>query len=445
MPFVMQINEWSASILQRPRQAAIVLAGIGFAVRLGLAIYFGLNEAPVPGSDQHEHDIYSWNLAQGRGFRGPSADVADPDHLTAWRVPGSSFVWAGLYNVFGHRYDVIRIANCFAGALAVWLTYEIGRQCFNPFVGLVAAAIYAVFPTALIFAIDLLSEPLGTLWFLASIWMCLLWAERPTWPRAVVAGLLLGFTILTRPSTGLMLPMVTVWALWQMLGQWRTMAQACVIPLMTVLVFVPWIIRNYIVFDAFVPIATSGGAGLLQGNNDVVVTDPRYFGYSYWDTSIPEYREALQTAGNEVERDRRARSLAIQWLRDNPDKWWFLIRAKFWRSLTPFLQSHSPQLYKIGMLLGWGPILVLFALAFFPTLWRFLRNGEPGWIIHVGILHYIFGSIIFFGFARYRQPVEPLCIILAVTVIDFAVGLFCKTRESCTIDSSDRARMRFAS
>jgi 4-amino-4-deoxy-L-arabinose transferase-like glycosyltransferase len=427
-------------IFQRPGRAALILATIGFIIRLALAVHFGLNDPPVPGSDQDEHDIYSWNLAQGRGFRGPSADVADPDHLTAWRVPGSSVVWASLYVIFGHRYDVIRIANCLFGAIAVWLVYKIGRQCYGDWVGLFAAALYAAFPTALIYTIDLLSEPLGTLWFLAFIWMSLVYAEKPTWPRSIATGVLLGVTILTRPNTALMLPLVAIWAIGHFWGRWRTLAQACTIPLVTILVFVPWTIRNYLVFHAFIPIATSGGAGLLQGNNDVVVSDPRYFGYSVWDTSIPEYRDILMSAGTEVERDRRARKLAIQWLRDNPDKWWFLIRAKFWRSLTPFLQPHSPPLHRIGMLLGWGPVLLLFALAFFPTLITCLRNGQPGWLLHLGILHYVLASLIFFGYARYRQPVEPLCIILAAVAVQFGAGklqrLWLGHRSSTTVQEA---------
>jgi 4-amino-4-deoxy-L-arabinose transferase-like glycosyltransferase len=398
---------------------ALVLAILGFALRLGLAGYFGLNHPPTPGSDEQEYDIYSWNLAQGRGFRGPSADVADPDHLTAWRVPGTSLVWAPLYLAFGHRYDVIRVFNCIVGAISVWLVYEIGRQCYSAFVGLLAAVAYAGFPTALIFTVGMLSEPLGTLWFLSFIFLSLLFAERPRWSSCIGAGLSLGMAILTRPNCSLMVPLVTCWVIWQFRGNYRTLIQACSIPVLAVCVLAPWAFRNYFLFHEFIPIATSSGSGLLQGNNNVVVSEPKYFGYSVWDTSIPEYRDILKSAGTEVERDRRARRLAIQWLRNNPDKWWFMIRHKFWRSWTPFLQPHTPALYRIAMLVAWGPTLVLFGLAYFPTLVLCLRRQQPGWLLHLAILQYVLTSIIFFAFLRYRQQIEPLCIILAATAVEY--------------------------
>ena len=97
-------------------------------LRLGLAVKTGLN-APPPklGSDEDEYDTCAWNLAQGKGYRGPSPGFGR-DNLTAYRVPGTSLVWAGLYRIFGHRYDVIRLLHCLVGALTVLIIYDIGRR-----------------------------------------------------------------------------------------------------------------------------------------------------------------------------------------------------------------------------------------------------------------------------------------------------------------------------
>ena len=406
---------------ERPRQIAIGLALFGFVVRLGLAIMLGLSAPPRPGSDQNEYDTYAWNLAQGRGYRGMSADVADQDHLTAYRPPGPSLVWAGLYKIFGHRYDVIRIMHCLVGAVSVLLVYEIGRRCYSDRVGLLAAATTAVFPTALLYTVDLLSEALGIFWFLATILACLWFAERPSVARSVAAGGLLGVCILTRPNSIFMVPLLALWGAWQFRGQWRQMLQAATICLVAGAVLAPWAVRNYVVFHKFIPLSTMAGSGLLQGNNDLVVTDPRYFGYSVWDSSLPEYRETLKSAGDEVERDKRAKDLAIEWLKNNPDQWWFLVRHRFWRSLTPFLQPESPRLNRIGMLVAWGPVLVLFSLAYFPTLAGFLRRRQPGWLLHLGILHYLLTSVLFYALARYRISVEPLCFILAIRGVEAVV------------------------
>lgn len=400
------------------RRTAAFIAVMGLVARIGLAIALGINAPPKPGTDQEEYDTYAWNVAQGRGYRGMSADVVDQDHLTAFRVPGTSLVWAGFYVIFGHRYDVIRIAHAAFGAIAIWLVFEIGRKCYSERVGIYSAAAYAIYPPALIYTVDLLSEPLGTLLFLWFILASLRFADTATFRGACAAGIILGFSILTRPNSLFMLPLVAVWGGWQFRRNWQSVLKSTAIPCVAVLTLVPWIIRNYIVFHAFIPLTTFGGSGLLQGNNDFVVNTPSYFGYSVHDTTIPEYQEPLRSAGNEVERDRRARSLAIHWIQSHPEKWWFLVREKTLRAFTPFLQPTSPALYRWGMLLSWGPLLVLFGAAYIPTLVGFLRHGDPGWLLHLAILHYWIVSVIFFALSRYRHPIDGLCIILAVRVIE---------------------------
>lgn len=401
----------------RTRRLLLALVVLGFLLRLGVTIALGINEPPEPGSDPQEYDTYAWNVAQGRGYRGMSPDVTDQDHLTAYRPPGPSLVWAGLYVVFGHRYDVVRVSNCLVNSATILLVYLIGRRCFGGTVGLLAAAAYTVWPIALFYSAQLMSESLGTLWLLWYVLACLQFASRPSWVRAAGAGLLLGLALLTRANTVIMLPLTVLWAFWQFRGERRPLVMSLAIPIVGMAALVPWAVRNYRVFGEFIPFSTMGGSVLLQGNNRIVVTEPRYYGYSVWDAKIPEYRDALRDPNDEVKRDRVAGSLAIQWLRDNPDKWWFLARAKFLRSWTPFLQPHTPRLYRVGTLLSWGPVLVLFALAFVPTLAGLLRQRHPGWLIHLTILHFVLNALVFHGDSRYRHPVEPLCLILAAVAL----------------------------
>jgi len=406
---------------ERTRWILLAMLVLGFALRLGLGIALGLNAAPKPGTDDKEYDTYAWNLAQGRGYRGMSPDVADRDHLTAYRPPGPSLVWAGVYLAFGHRYDAVRVLHCLLGAGTTLLVYGIGRRCFGDTVGLLAAAINTVYPIALLYSTELGSEPLGIVWLLWYVLACLQFASRPSLSRGTAAGLLLGLSLLTRANTVLMLPLTVIWALWQFRGQGRLLAMSLAIPVLAMAMLVPWTIRNYRVFGEFIPFSTMGGSVLLQGNNRLVATVPEYWGYSVWDTAIPEYRDALKAPNDEVKRDRVARSLAIRWLRDNPEKWWYLVKAKFARSWTPFLQPQTARLYRLGMLVSWGPLLVLFALAFVPTLVIFLRERHPGWLIHLTILHFTLNTVIFFGNSRYRYPIEPLCMILAAQTLVFCV------------------------
>lgn len=394
--------------------AAVIVVGLG--ARLGLALVHGLSAAPERDSDADEYDTYAWNVAQGNGYRGMSPDVADRNHLTAYRPPGPSLLMAGIYCVVGHRYDAVRVVGCLLGSASIWLVFCIGGRLFGVGVGLISAAIYSLFPLAVLQSTEIGSEPIGVFLFLLFINVALAFADRPTGLRAALAGLIFGAALLTRANFIVMLPLIVVWAIWQF--RWSTnLLRAGLIPLLAIGCLVPWTVRNYRVFGELIPLSTMGGSVLLQGNNSVVVSEPEFYGYNVWDSTIPEYQKALQTAGNEVERDRRAKQFAIEWIKNHPDKWGFMLWHKLLRSWMPVLSEKQSAARRWLYLLSWGPILVLFVLALVPTLAVGLRHRHAVLLLHLAVLHYVANSLVFFALIRYRAPIDPLCIIFATTMI----------------------------
>jgi 4-amino-4-deoxy-L-arabinose transferase-like glycosyltransferase len=340
------------------------------------------------------------------------------EHLTAYRSPGISTLWAGLFQIFGRRYDVVRIFQCLLDTLTILLVFGIGRKCFSDRVAILAAAIYALWPTALLYSSDLGSEVPYTFLFCCSVLFSLQFAECKSWTWSIIAGVFFGLAMLTRGNAVLMVALLIPWSIWQFRKTPRLAVRGLAISFVALFMLVPWTIRNYRVFHAFVPFQTEGGDTWLGSYNRVVVSDPQYYGYWIYPTSgLPEYRAQIIAPNNEVVRDHVETKLAMQWIRSHPDKWWYLVKSKFIRSWTPFLQPKSPRLYRVGMLVSWGPILVLFALGFFPSAIFFLRSGNPGWIIHLGVLHCAFTALIFYGCSRFRFPIEGLCILLASATI----------------------------
>ena len=396
------------------RRVLGLMLGIGFCLRLAVAVHDGLNSSPRPGSDSAEYDTYAWNLAQGNGYRGNSPDVSEPDHLTAYRMPGTSLLWAGLYRLAGHRYDVVRIVGCVLGSLTILLVFGIGRRAFSDRVGWLAAAGYTIWPTSLLYSSQLESEGLFTALLLGYILCTLRFAAEPSARRAIAAGVVLGLAMLTRANAVFMVVLAAIWACWQFRHQRRTLLLALAIPTLAVVTLVPWTLRNYATLHAFLPFGTGGGDVLLGSNNRVVATDPVYYGYWVFPTSdLPEYHDQLTGPDNEVVRDRVEKRLAVSWLLEHPGRWPYLLLSKVRRSLTPVLEPRSPLAYRLGMLFSWGPVLLLFAAAFVPTLVRFLKAEHPGWIVHLGIVQFELTALVFWGSSRFRYPVEGLCLMLA--------------------------------
>jgi 4-amino-4-deoxy-L-arabinose transferase-like glycosyltransferase len=336
------------------------------------------------------------------------------EHPTAYRAPGTSVLWAGLYLSFGHRFSVVRVSQCVLDTLTILLVFGIGRKVFSNKVALVAATIYTVWPTALLYSSSLGSEPLYTFLFCCFILVSLQFAERPSWPLAIAAGVLLGLAMQTRGNAVLMLALMVPWSVWQFRRAPRQMVRGLAIALVALVMLVPWTIRNYEVFHSFIPFETGGGDVLLGSYNRIVASDPNEYGYWIYPTSeLPEYRNQITAPNNEVIRDHVETQLAMQWARNHPETWWYLGESRFRRSWSPFLQPQSPKLYRVAMLMSWGPVLVLFALGFFPSAIYFLRTNNPGWLLHLGVLHFVMTALIFWGASRFRYPVEGLCIILA--------------------------------
>jgi len=416
-------NPRSCNLPRLSLRILIVLLVVGLAARIAITNHAGWSTAPAPGSDSSEFDSYAWNLAQGHGYSGVSPDVKGPDgqsleHLTAYRSPATSVLWAGMFLSFGHSYTVVRISQCILDTFTILLIFAIGRCCFGDKVALLSAAIYAVWPTALLYTSQLGSEPLYTFLFCWFILASLQFADCASWPRAIAAGLLLGFAMLTRGNAVLMVAMMIPWSVWQFRKSPRIILRGLAISFVALLMLVPWTIRNYRVFHAFVPFQTEGGDTLLGSYNRIVAFNPDYYGYWVYPVSeLPEYRDQITAPNNEVIRDHVETRLALEWTRNHPEKWWYLVESKFRRSLTPFLQPHAPLLYRAAMLVSWGPVLVLFALGFFPIAIYFLRTNKPGWILHLGVFHFVFTALIFYGASRFRYPVEGLCIILACATL----------------------------
>ena len=290
---------------------------IGLAARIAVTVHAGI-------ATRSEHDSYAWNLAQGRGYSGVSPDVKSPagellDHPSAYRVPGTSVFWSGIYWLFGHRFSPIRTAQCVLDTLTILLLYRIARICFGGAVALLAAGVYAVWPTALLYSSVMGSEPLYAFLFCWFVLLSLQFAEDPTWRRTAEAGVLLGIALLTRGNAVMMVALMIPWGIVQFRKTPRLIVRALTIPLVALLMLVPWTIRNYRVFHAFIPFETGGGDVLLGSYNRVIVNDPFYYGYWVFPTAfLPEYAPLITAPNDEVKRDHVEIRLATRWILDHP-------------------------------------------------------------------------------------------------------------------------------
>jgi 4-amino-4-deoxy-L-arabinose transferase-like glycosyltransferase len=393
-----------------------LLLGLIFALSLVTRLALMPDSAvPTPGSDEDEYDSYALNMAQGRGYRGPSPAYSDRDHLTSWRMPGTSLLFAAIYSIAGHRPLLAALANtALSGATAVTLVF-IAERIYGYAVGLITGFVYALWPHAVYLSTMLSSEPLYVFLLMLFVLQVFRLATSVNATNIVLAGLLLGGALYVRPHV-FILPFVVLWIVVAFWPNLKLVSAVSMLLVVAAVMFIPWIVRNAYVQGAFVPFTTQGGEALLLGANRIVATEPKYYGFALGDARlIPEYKHEFDGL-NEVQRSARALELYKEWMLNNPDKWWYLLHSKFRRFWTPFLQQPSLA-NRLIMLFSWGPVLLAFVAPFGHSFLRFLSHRDPRIIVHFVVLSTLLNSLIFSALPRYRFPIEGLCIVFAAAAV----------------------------
>jgi 4-amino-4-deoxy-L-arabinose transferase-like glycosyltransferase len=154
------------------------------------------------------------------------------------------------------------------GTLLIPATFILGFLLAGEIAGIIAAAAIAAYPPLIDASGDLLTEPLGALMVALSLIAMLLVLRRPSWWRAVIAGVLFGLTVLVRvdllaiPAIAVVVLAVTVWL--------RSGKRAAVLPTAAIIVGIliplaPWSIFASGVKGQFVPVTSGGYSNLFIG------------------------------------------------------------------------------------------------------------------------------------------------------------------------------------
>ncbi|MGC2657804.1 MAG: glycosyltransferase family 39 protein, partial [Bryobacteraceae bacterium] len=209
----------------------------------------------------------AYSIAQGHGFSSPFRVETGP---TAWMTPVYPLILAAIFRLFGtYTYQAFLAAallNIFFSISTCIPIYFIARR-FG--VALLATWLWAVFPNAILLPVESLWDASLTALLAASIiWMTLFIADKPSRRGVMLYGLLWGFTLMVSATMLAVLPFLLVWLFFKMPDTSRRIADVAIIAGLIVLSIVPWTIRNYVVFHAFVPLRSALGLQLWVGNNE---------------------------------------------------------------------------------------------------------------------------------------------------------------------------------
>jgi len=243
------------------------------------------------------------------------------------------------------------------------------------------------------------------------LWATLELAESTRWRDWCAYGLLWGFTLMTNPSLGSLLPFLLGWAAYRAWHEtkWRAMKSALAAAGIAILCCVPWTVRNYTVFHRLIPLRSNLPLELYIGSNE------NYAPRAVWPPKITKERELVRYfhMGEVPFMDEEKRK-ALAFMRAHPGIEVKLIAERFvafWTGLVnpwqAFLTADSllvrvllicSTTAALGGLLGIAALLwkrspYLFPLAAYPVVYPWLY-----YVTHSNL--------------RYRHPIDPVVLLL---------------------------------
>lgn len=336
-----------------------------------------------------------------------------PDADTVFIMPGITTVLAGFVVVFG-KYPLIqfKIFQAVLGSLCLFLIFLCGRKLFNTRVGVISAVIMALYAPSIYITGTMLTEVCFYFLFLLTFLFTIYAVETYEMKYYIWGGVFLGLSALFRPAA-LMFPIVVL-VMW-IIKKYKPvdmLKYGSVVVGVVCVILSPWIIRNAIIFNEFIPLTKSSGNPAFQGtfiNYDQSVREKEnidYYGIISEETDIDVdkcgYDELADDATERKMTEIRFKEIILK----EPLKYlhWYTIGKTIKNWNEPFLWL---VLFNIGVEKLIFQHYLLLIIGFAGFIYFLLKERDRGvmWLPIVTIVYFNTAHLPFYCFSRYMFPV----------------------------------------
>jgi Tfp pilus assembly protein PilF/4-amino-4-deoxy-L-arabinose transferase-like glycosyltransferase len=396
-------------------------AVLGTAVVLRLAYLLELRRTPFFDHlilDLASYDTWAQKIAGG-DWLGSRVFYQDPLY---------PYFLGFLYAVFGHRLVVVYLVQLMLGTLTCYLVYGLGKSLFSIPVGLLSAALAALYKPFVFYDIQIEKSFLAVLLVTAACVMMLrAGAKQNAGPIWAGAGVILGLVILIRGNYLLLLPLIMLGILFLNPGLRRGRA-ALLCGLGACLILALTCSRNYFVGKDLVLTTSQAGQNFYIGNNPENLTG--MYRAPDFVRGDPKFEEAdfVREAERQSGRNLKPSEVSSFWMRRgfafllrSPGQSLLLILQKaalFWNAyeIPDNLDMYFFETY--SMIMGlWLPTFGLVAPLGILGMILCLSKWRQLWALYLFVLGYFASVILFYVFSRYRLPVVPFLIVFGAEAL----------------------------
>lgn len=366
---------------------SVIIAGVGYSMYLGDILRF---------PDEVEYYSIANHLLDKNLY---SIDGIYP---TAYRPPGYP-LFLTIFRFMGFGIVALRSLNFFLLSGSIGLLNSILSNSQTKKAGTISICICLCYPVFFYTAGTLYPQTLGAFLLLLFSKLILDGTQKSNL-RATLAGLVMGFLLLTIPQFVVILAFSVAF----LVIYKKSIKQVFLILVTTGAVMLPWVGRNFVALDAIVPFSTNSGFNLLLGNS------PNTLPNSGVNVDLSEYFE--QSKGlSEVEKDRFFRTTAFKYINENRyhAAWTYLLKFLNHFNYQNLLATKSEKsaLKDAVVFLTFYPILILVLIRL--VFYKAWKLADIEWFF---IFAYLIGALsqaIFFTRIRFRVPYDFFLIGLA--------------------------------
>jgi 4-amino-4-deoxy-L-arabinose transferase-like glycosyltransferase len=318
------------------------------------------------------------------------------------RPPGYPVFLAAFYILFGESVLAIRLADSAVGALLAVVIALIARRIGGEVVGALAGMLWSVYPIAVFIAGLVYPETLLAALLACGVLCFFPESHKELSPKRVfLAGVLWGLAALTKPVVLATIGAVSLWVMCQ--SHIKRFSLIFFLFLGSAITVVPWMVRDFYVYDrlvmveprviAHLPRIASDKNKVQDRKIEAILNHPgvfaKHFGSEFlhfWrlypqriTMDWPTFREAMHAADRRVVKE------------------------------TVF---GGNNLTKTVSILSTGP-LFFFAIIGTAAMWLERERRRDLALLWATILSFAVVYSIFFAKLRYRIPIEPYIIILS--------------------------------
>jgi 4-amino-4-deoxy-L-arabinose transferase-like glycosyltransferase len=391
-----------------------ILAILSVAIRIAAALYLGDSVTGAQQeriADQVSYHALAQSLVEGRGYSFTQHwyPFTYENHPTAhWSFLYPLYL-AGVYLLFGVNPLAARLIQVvISGLLSTWLYFRLGRRLFGEAAGLAGAAFAAFYAYFILYDAALMTESFFILGIVAMLDLSLGLSDRGK-PAGLKdwlpLGGVLGVTVLLRQAILPWLPILFLWLAWAGTGSLWQRIRGPVLSMGVVALFIlPWTIRNWIVYDAFLPLNSNAGYALYSSNHPAQGTD---FDQGFAAPLPVNLQDS--TWPNEAWWNNELTRQGIQFIVEDPQRYLLLSLSRVPVFFNFWFTSESTLLSGVMRLLSYGIYLPFFLMGAVLS-WRKIGRGR---LIYLFAVVYSLMHILTWASVRYRLPVDAACMPVA--------------------------------